>query len=169
MAWINDYKPTNYVMSFDVADGDHRIKITKAREDMTKTQKPMIVVEYAVQGSNGVPFIDRIVSGEYFDSNMTRLFDAFKIDRGNFNFAAWIGKEATAHFEHRVSEFVDNNGQNRTTNKAEMTRLYTPDNAPQSTAPTSIPIPIPKPYRTAPVQNQSEYADFKEDIPDGVF
>jgi hypothetical protein len=169
MAWINDYKPTNYGMSFDVVDGDHRIKITKAREDMTKTQKPMIVVEYAVQGSNGVPFVDRIVSGEYFDSNMTRFFDAFKIDRGNFNFAAWSGKEATAHFEHRVSEYVDNNGQNRTTNKAEMTRLYTPDNAPQSTAPTSIPIPIPIPYGTAPVQNQSEYADFKEDIPDGVF
>lgn len=167
MAWINDYKPTNYGMSFDVADGDHRIKITKAREDMTKTQKPMIVVEYAVQGSNGVPFVDRIVSGEYFDSNMTRFFDAFKLDRGNFNFNSWIGKEATAHFEHRVSEFMDQNGQIKTVNRAEMTRLHTPNSVPQSTAPTSI--PIPKPYGTAPVQNQSEYADFKEDIPDGVF
>lgn len=153
MAWINDYKPTNYGMSFDVADGDHRIKITKAREDMTKTQKPMIVVEYAVQGSNGVPFVDRIVSGEYFDSNMTRFFDAFKIDRGNFNFSTWIGKEATAHFEHRVSEFMDQNGQTKTVNRAEMTRLHTPNSVPQ----------------TAPAPVQNDYADFKEDIPGGVF
>lgn len=130
MAWINDYKPTSYGMSFDVADGDHKIKITKAAEQMTKTNKPMLVIEYAVQGSNGVPFIDRIVSGEYFDSNMTRFFDAFKIDRGNFALNSWIGKEATAHFEHRVSEFIDQNGQTRSTNRAEMTKLYTENPAP---------------------------------------
>lgn len=161
MSYINDYKPAEYNTVFDCKDGDHKIRIKEAKEVMSRTQKPMIVISYMVQDSNGVPYVDRIVAGDYFDQNMTRFFDAFKIDRGNFNFSTWIGKEAAAHFEHRVSEFVDNNGQNRSTNKAEMTRLYTPDNAPQSTAPTST----PKPYGTAPVQNQSEYADFKEDFP----
>ena len=84
---------------------------------------------------------------------MTRFFDAFRIYRVNLNFNSWIVKEATAHFEHRVSEFSDQNGQIKTVNRSEMTRLHTPNSVPQ--------------IAPAPVQN--DYADFKEDIPDGVF
>lgn len=156
MAWITDYQPTEYNKVFDCTDGDHLIRIKEAKPMTSQSQKNMVIITYVVQGSNGIPYVDRIVSGDYFDSNMTRFFDAFKIERGNFNFQSWIGKEATAHFEHRVSEFTDKNGNKKTSNKSELTKVYTPDNsAPVNRA--AIP--------TQNQQSQSDYADFKEDFP----
>lgn len=134
--WITDYQPEQYGQSFDVADGDHKIRIKEAKVEQTSNKKNMIVVVYYVQGSNNVPFTDRIVEGDYFNQNMTRFFDAFKIQHGNFNFGTWIGKEATARFEHRVNTFTDKNGMQRTVNRAELVKMYTPEVA-TPTAPST--------------------------------
>lgn len=143
--WVTDYKETEYSSVFEVADGDHRIKIVSAEEGKTKNNIPMIIVNYAVQDSNGVNYIDRYVAGEYFDKNITRFFDAFGIPRGNFVYSSWIGKLATARFEHRISEYQDQSGQIKSSNKAELTRLYT-----EPPAVGAAPV-----QQTAPVSQQN--------------
>lgn len=154
MSYINDYVPQEYNTVFDCPDGDHKIRIKEAKEEVSKTGKKMIAITYLVQGSNSVPFVDRIIEGDYFNVNITRFFDAFRIDRGQFNMNLWIGKEAMAHFEHRVSEYTDKNGQVKTSNKSEMTRLYTPDSAPQNNVPQNVPQSAPR--AASPVQNNAQ-------------
>lgn len=80
--------------------GDYRCAITNAYEDVAKTSgKAMIVVE--VQ-PNGAAFTVKhyIVEGEYFNRNMTSLFDCFpEIGDGNFDLLSWIGCIGAARFK----------------------------------------------------------------------
>ena len=121
---MNNYQPEEWKKSFDVADGDHVVTITKVENKVSKTGLNMHVVQYSVEGSNGEPFIDRICEGEYYNKNMTRFFDAFQIQRGNYNFASWINKKAYAHFEHKEEEFTDQAGNKKKVNKANLVYFH---------------------------------------------
>ncbi len=127
--WMNDYTPEEYKKSFDVADGDHVVTVKNAENKKSNTGKNMHVITYEVEGANGMPFIDRIVEGEYYNQNMTRWFDAFHIQRGNFQLNSWIGKKAYAHFEHKEESFVNDKGKQITVNKANL--VYFHNNMPE--------------------------------------
>lgn len=127
--WINDYQKVNYNQSFDVPDGEHKVVITKAEIKTSKTNKKMIEVTANVQDSNGVPFVDRIVEGEYFDINMSRFFDAYGIQAGNFDFRQWCGKSACAIFTHKNETFTDQYGISRTVSKANLIKYIISENA----------------------------------------
>lgn len=132
--WKNDWKYENYSKIFDVEDGDHRVKIIAAKDVISKSGKNMIELHYQVEGSNGIEFVDRVIEGEYFDKNMSRMFDVFGITYGDFNYQHWIGKIAVAHFEHKP-ETYEVNGVTKTVNKANL--IYW--NTRTSVEPKSVP------------------------------
>lgn len=70
--------------------GDYRVVITKVEEKQSKSGNDMLVV--TVQPNNSDLKINHyIVKNEYYNRNMTDLFDSFDIPEGNFNFLEWIG------------------------------------------------------------------------------
>lgn len=115
--FIQDYVPEEYSKVFDCSDGEHSVVIGAARVAQSKNGNQMLEVALKV---DDIPqwYIERYVAGEYFNRNITRFFDAFNIQRGNFNFDAWKGARARAVFEHRESEYTDSYGNTRVTNKA---------------------------------------------------
>lgn len=153
--WKNDYQYTDYQKSFDVPDGDHQIIILGAKDVVSKTGKNMIEIQYKVIGSNNVPYVDRMVEGEYFGANMSRIFDVFGIQPGNFNYMTWRNKSAYAHFEHRPNTFTDNNGNTKTVMKADLIYFHN-SKAPETATRTPTPIQ----------QTASEV--FDEGCPDGA-
>lgn len=118
--FINDYRPVEEEKKyFDVADGDHRIAIIKAEQAKSKNGADMIAINLKVDGAN-MPLLHFVVAGEFFDANMTRIFDCFKIPRGNFNFSQWTGKIGCAHFEHKDETFTGHDGQQHTFKKSKL-------------------------------------------------
>ena len=153
--WMNDYKPEEYSKSFDVADGDHVVVIYKVENKVSKNGSHMHEVTYMVKDSNGVPFIDRIVEGEYYNKNMTRFFDAFHIQRGDFNFNNWLNKKAYAHFEHKQETFTNSNGQQVTVNKANL--VYFHNNMPGSENNPTVSVDFNKQQVQANASNNGQF------------
>ena len=80
--------------------GDYRCHIVAAEEATSKTSgKPMIVVTVRLNGTN-VNVKNYIVKNQYFNRNMTALFDAFPaIGEGNFNLLEWVGAIGAGKFD----------------------------------------------------------------------
>lgn len=151
MAFMNDYRPEEK-QTFDVSDGDHLTKIVKAENAFSKSGLQMHVITLLVQGANA-PYLHYVVEGDKYNLNMTRVFDAFKIARGNFNFNQWLNKTAVAHFEHREEKFRGQDGLEHTSNRSHLLYFHNGNgNAPKAE--------IPEQVRT--VQKADE---FPEDIP----
>lgn len=122
--FIQDFQYTgDYAIAFDCPDGEHGVKILDAKETTTKKGVPMIAVKLLVNDSNFIPYIERLVSGDYFQCNMSRFFDAFKIVRGNFDFPSWRGKLGRGVFRHEKQTYIGKDGMERTVNKAIMKEL----------------------------------------------
>lgn len=123
--WIDSYQyQADERKSFDVADGDHRVKIVKAEYQTSKTGNRMIVLSLSVEHANDVPYMHYLSEGEYFDSMASRVFEAFNIQVGNFNLNGWVGKVGSAHFDHKAESFTGNDGQLKTVNKARLVYFH---------------------------------------------
>ena len=121
--WMNDYVPVEDER-FDVEDGRHRVRIDGVEQITTKNGRRAIEITLAVAGSkNRVPYFDCIFEGEYFNKKATRVFDAFRIPRANWNFNSWLKKTADAEFEHVDEEYTGNDGKKHTANKCKL-RYY---------------------------------------------
>ncbi len=91
----NDYKP---VESENSGTGKRRCFVIAAEETTSKTSGlPMWVITVTPNGGRA-KVKQYIVKNEYFDENMTRFFDSFGIDRGDFNSLGWIGAVGAANF-----------------------------------------------------------------------
>lgn len=123
--FINDYTPEEYAKVFDVSDGTHAMRIDGVRVCNAKSGKQMLEVYFAVEGAQ-TWYIERYVEGEYFNKNMTRLFDAFQMPRGDFDFTHWKGRTGFGTFEHVSETYTDSNGMPRTSNKSTLKRLEVP-------------------------------------------
>lgn len=151
--FINDYRQEDYAKQyFDVEDGNHDLKIVGAVVKVSKTGKQMVEVTYVVKECMQYPYIENYVEGEYFNKNMTRFFDAFGIQPGNFNFQSWIGKKAVGNFEHRMETFTGKDGMQKSINKCHMAYLVVQQNQPTP----------PQQYQQ---QVQQQNVPFTEDIP----
>ena len=159
MSFINDYQPEEYKVSFNCSDGKHEMVIRGARVVKAKSGSQMLEIGFGVkEGSNLITasYVERMVEGDYFNQNVTRFFDAFKIQRGNFDFKTWVGKMGAGEFVHNTFEWTDSYGQQKTTVKCECKYFYT-DSTPEVAAP-SKPKAQPKPA-------ENNGSDFPEDIP----
>ncbi len=89
----NDYKREE---ASRLESGDYRVEIVDVEETTSKSSgNPMIVVTIKPNGSN-IKIKHYIVKNDYFNRNMTELFDSFNIDEGDFEFAGWIGAVGAA-------------------------------------------------------------------------
>lgn len=120
--FINDYVPEEYTKVFDCEDGLHTVRIGGARICNSKNGSQMLEVCMAVDNIK-TWYIERYVAGEYFNKNITRFFDAFGMQRGNFDFNTWKGKTARAWFEHELSEYTGSDGLPKTSNKSVLKRF----------------------------------------------
>lgn len=88
MSW--NYTPEESTYE-NVKPGEYLCVVTGAEEAMTKeSHKRMLVISTRINGSNLV-VKNYIVEGEYFNRNLTAFFDAFGIERGDFNYIGWVG------------------------------------------------------------------------------
>lgn len=79
--------------------GDYRCVITEVKEAASKsTGRPMLVVTVKPNGSN-IKINQYIVKNEYFNRNMTALYDSFGIPEGDRDIAGWIGAMGAAKLE----------------------------------------------------------------------
>ena len=72
--------------------GDYRVEIVTAEERLSKGGNHMIVIGLKPNGYN-LKIQHYIVDGQYFNVNMTRFFDCFDVEEGNFDFPGWIGAQ----------------------------------------------------------------------------
>ncbi len=174
MAFINNYSYEQYSQAFDCPDGENAVRIDKAELTQSKTGKDMLEIRLSVHGSNGQQYIERYVDNDYFNKNMSRFFDAFRIQPGNFDFNSWLGKTAKGFFEHVADTYTDNSGQQKDTIRTRMKYLLTPDNqqkAPQQRQQYSHPQQQKTQYQQRTPQNTAQnqqssnlYPEF-DDIP----
>lgn len=71
--------------------GDYRVKITDVEETVSKSSgNPMLVIHLRPNGTK-IIINHYIVKNEYFNRNMTELYDCFGIESGDKNVLGWIG------------------------------------------------------------------------------
>ena len=63
------------------------------------------------------------MSREIFNRNMSRFFDAFGIQRGNFDYPTWVNKNAVGHFEHKQESYQTSSGEWKNVTRAVMKYL----------------------------------------------
>ena len=166
--FIQDFQYTSdYAIAFDCPDGEHGVKILDAKETTTKKGVPMIAVKLLVNDSNFIPYIERLVSGDYFQCNMSRFFDAFKIVRGNFDFPSWRGKLGRGVFRHEKQTYIGKDGMERTVNKAIMKELLVEQPNAQEMGHAQMPPPqqYSQSQQAAYSPASAPIEDFPEDIP----
>ncbi len=89
-----------------LAAGDYRVAIVDVQETTSKSGKRMIVVTVQPNGSN-IKIQHYIVEGDYFNRNMTSLFDAFpQIAEGDFNFLGWVGCVGAARLKEDENGYL---------------------------------------------------------------
>ena len=86
--------------------GDYRVEIVDVEDTISKSSgNPMIVVTIKPNGSN-IKIKHYIVKNDYFNRNMTELFDSFNIDEGDFGFAGWIGAVGAAKLKEDENGYL---------------------------------------------------------------
>lgn len=87
MGNFDDYRPdagnSKYL-------GAKMVEILDAKEGVSKAGNPMITIKVKINCTDKT-IKHYIVKNDWFNSNMTRVFDCFGIERGNFSFLSWIG------------------------------------------------------------------------------
>ncbi len=84
-----------------VEPGDYRVMITEAEETTSKAGNPMIKLNIVPNTQDGTKINIKhyIVKNEYFNRNMTEIFDSFNIPEGNFNFLEWVNAVGAARLK----------------------------------------------------------------------
>lgn len=158
----NGYQPDeNYGGTINLEEGDYKMRIQNILFNPTKNGDPMITAELTVSEAP-IVFKHYIVKNEYFNSNMTKFFDCFKIPRGNFEYQRWIGRIGKAHIAK---------GEIKANGKAYWEIAYLVADKPstpgqQASTPSSAPAQAQSPRQATPAPQQSNGAmPFDDDIP----
>jgi hypothetical protein len=89
-----------------IAAGNYRVVIVSAEEAISKsTNKEMIIVGVRPSGTK-MTIKYYIVEGEYYNKNLTRLFDSFDIEDGDMNLAGWVGAMGAAKLKEDENGYL---------------------------------------------------------------
>ncbi|MBP5175572.1 MAG: hypothetical protein J6Y16_00550 [Treponema sp.] len=157
MGFINNYQYEDYSRVFDVADGDHTVTIMGAQVKQTQKGNQMLEVSLLVPDAGNMTYIERYVEGDYFNQNMSKFFDAFGIQAGNFNFSSWVKKSAKGHFIHKEETFLDKQGIQKKVNRCRMQYLIVPE---KEQFPEDIPYQQNQPQQMSAQEQQGMNAAF---------
>jgi len=94
MSWSNYKREERPRLS----PGDYRMEIVKVVEKVSKAGNPMLEIELRPNGSS-IIIRHYIVQNEFYNRNMTELFDSFNIDEGDFDFLTWPGATGAARLK----------------------------------------------------------------------
>ena len=76
--------------------GDYRVEITDVEETVSKSSgNPMLVITVKPNNVN-IRIKHYIVKNEYFNRNLTEIYNSFNIDFGDQNFLGWVGAVGAA-------------------------------------------------------------------------
>lgn len=163
MGFINNYQYEDYAKVFDVADGDHTVTIMGAQVKTSQKGSQMLEISLLVPDSGNMTYIERYVEGDFFNQNMSKFFDAFGIQPGNFNFASWIRKSTKGHFIHREETYLDKQGMQKTVNRCKLHYLIVPG---KEQFPEDIPYGGQNRVAAAQPMEQSNAPFFAQPLPE---
>lgn len=129
--FINDYQYEQGSTSFSCEEGEQFLRVEGAEITRSKTGKQMLVVAFSVSNSNGVLYKENFVEGDFFNKSMSRFFDAFQIQPGNFNLQQWKGKQGRAMFQKKTEEYQDASGNWKQAVKTKLVYFIMPNSAQQ--------------------------------------
>lgn len=101
MGW-NNYKRTE---STSLEPGDYRVVIIDAEEKLSQAGNKMLVITLKPSGSN-IKLKYYLVDGEWFDRNLTSIYDSFDIPEGNMEFVSWIGAMGAAKLVRDDNDYL---------------------------------------------------------------
>lgn len=87
--------------------GVHAFQITDVAEGVSKTSGlPMLIIS-TEQSKSGIKCTQYIVKNDFFNQNMTELFNALdEVEFGDFDFTHWIGKVGVARYKRDKKGFI---------------------------------------------------------------
>lgn len=96
MAFGSNYQVDDRYSGANFQPGEWECRIKSCEEKISQTGKDMLVFEFEIPGQGTLKYwlVDDRSSQEAWErtnQNITRFFDCFKIQRGNFNRNSWIG------------------------------------------------------------------------------
>lgn len=159
----NGYQPDNNYGGVVLQDGDYKAKVIDVVKTQSKAGDPMLEIVIVVPEST-IKFKHRIVKNEYFNGNMTKFYDCFKIPRGNFEYNRWVGRVGKVHIAK---------GKPNEQGKAYMEIAYliveplAPNAIQQAAATSSRENPLPPVAAPAP-RPQAQAAPSADDFPDDI-
>ena len=104
---FDDYTVDENYFNNNFKAGEWECSITKAEEKMSKKSNPMLVLSFTIdeQGTLYYYIVDDVSSEDAWrrrNQNLTRFFDCFSIQRGNFHYNSWIGKRGIIKIDKRA-------------------------------------------------------------------
>jgi hypothetical protein len=88
MSVLDGYREEDY--SVQIEPGEHQLKIVKAEEKVFNSGNEGLKIELV--NKDKIRFFYHIINNDYFNQNLTRFYDCFKIRRGDTNLNQWIGR-----------------------------------------------------------------------------
>jgi len=147
-----------------IEEGDYALKIQSLTFEPSRAGNPMITA-HLITKESPIVFQHYIVKNDYFNANMTKFFDCFKIPRGNFEYQRWLGRVGKAHIAK---------GKPKDNGKAYMEIAYLIVDAPKTgpgvqSAPAAQAAPAARQQYQAPAREpamaQADAMPFTDDIP----
>ena len=104
---FNDYQVDENYFNNNFKAGEWECTITKVEEKISKKNNPMLALSFAIdeQGTLYYYIVDDVSSEDAWrrrNQNLTRFFDCFSIQRGDFNYNSWIGKRGIIKIDKRA-------------------------------------------------------------------
>ena len=104
---FNDYQIDENYFNNNFKAGEWECTISKVEEKVSKKSNPMLVLSFTIdeQGTLYYYIVDDVSSKEAWrrrNQNLTRFFDCFSIQRGDFNYNSWIGKRGIIKIDKRA-------------------------------------------------------------------
>ncbi|QHX42846.1 hypothetical protein GWP43_04625 [Treponema vincentii] len=104
---FNDYQVDEGYFNNNFKAGEWECTITKVEEKISKKNNPMLALSFTIdeQGTLYYYIVDDVSSEDAWrrrNQNLTRFFDCFSIQRGDFNYNSWIGKRGIIKIDKRA-------------------------------------------------------------------
>jgi len=96
MSIFSGYQPKEYGMP-EIEKGEHKLKIMSVVNKLSANNNEMLEIKLINNDRHEFRFY--IVKGDYFDQNLTRFFDCFRIDYNSTDIRAWLGKVGKAYID----------------------------------------------------------------------
>ena len=142
----NDYEEKSFK---PIPEGDHRVRILSAEEQISNSGNQMIKLVLEVSGHNSTiwHFITFMPTNQKLtNQKLGELWNSFGIPQGNFNLQSWVGKVGAAkvkHEEHngdvnaKIAFFLNKNRQDKLPAWAEPSKKTAASSAPEFVEVTS--------------------------------